>query len=207
MNRSKSEEDFRFNFCGEVDVTAISDHLSRFDSEWVLDTSRQEMYADHKHTNSYFISEHSNQWMIGDPYALENRCQDPVLFSLVEPIIKMLEKLHKGKVGKALFIRLPAGKVVDAHHDIGEYLNVVRRTHIAITTNDEVGFTIDGETKLLKVGEVWEINNNKLHAVHNNGSTDRVHLLIDVLPYWALPLKEAVAESGCGGNCNCNCAQ
>ena len=205
MSRSKSEEDFRFILCGEVDVSAISDHLSRFDSEWALDTSRQEMYSDHRYTNSYFITEHSNQWLVGQPYALENKCQDPVLYSLVEPVIKMLEKLHNGKVGKALFIRLPAGKVVDAHNDVGEYLHTVRRTHIPITTNPDVEFTIDGETKLLNVGEIWEINNNKLHAVANKGTTDRVHLLIDVLPYWALPLKEAVQQSGCGGNCNCNC--
>jgi aspartyl/asparaginyl beta-hydroxylase (cupin superfamily) len=41
---------------------------------------------------------------------------------------------------------------------------------------------IDGERKFMRVGEIWEVNNNKVHQVWNEGDTDRVHLLIDIIP-------------------------
>ena len=35
----------------------------------------------------------------------------------------------------------------------------------------------------MKEGEIWEINNNeKKHSVENDGTEDRIHLLIDFLP-------------------------
>ena len=34
----------------------------------------------------------------------------------------------------------------------------------------------------MKVGECWEINNSLLHSVENNGKTERIHLLVDILP-------------------------
>jgi hypothetical protein len=185
MIRSKSDEKFKFLQHGTYDVSDIVSHLSTFNSEWLLDTSRQELYKDHEHTLSYFLTEHSNQWKLGDPYLLENRCVDLKLLELVQPLMSHLEAIHKGKVGKALFIKLPAGKVIAPHYDGGEYLHVVRRNHIPIITNDGVSFTIDGDSRHMAVGEIWEVNNNKLHSVANTGATERVHLLIDIIPSWA----------------------
>jgi hypothetical protein len=185
MIRSKGDESFCFTHHGTYDVSDITDHLLTFNSEWLLDTSRQETYTDHEHTFSYFLTEHSNQWGLGEPYALENKCVDLKLLGLVQPLVSRLEELHSGKVGKALFIKLPAGKVIAPHYDGGEYLHVVRRNHIPIITNESVSFTIDGESRHMSVGEIWEVNNNKLHSVANNGSTERVHLLIDIIPSWA----------------------
>jgi hypothetical protein len=34
----------------------------------------------------------------------------------------------------------------------------------------------------MKVGDCWEVNNNKEHAVKNLGQTDRIHLMIDIMP-------------------------
>jgi aspartyl/asparaginyl beta-hydroxylase (cupin superfamily) len=87
-----------------------------------------------------------------------------------------------GVVGQALYIKLPAGKIIDPHEDGGDYLYHTCRHHIPIITNPGVGFFIDGETQHMKEGECWEINNNKTHAVFNKGETDRVHLLIDIIP-------------------------
>ena len=34
----------------------------------------------------------------------------------------------------------------------------------------------------MQEGQCWEINNAKNHSVENNGTTDRIHLLIDIMP-------------------------
>jgi aspartyl/asparaginyl beta-hydroxylase (cupin superfamily) len=101
---------------------------------------------------------------------------------MIEPIIKELEKIHNGKVAKCLFIKLPSKKNVKEHKDLGNYFNAIKRHHIAIETNKETFFYINNEKKNMEVGDCWEINNMRSHYVKNNGETDRIHLLIDILP-------------------------
>jgi hypothetical protein len=97
-------------------------------------------------------------------------------------IEKSKSKNVDGKMGQVLFIKLPAKKIIDPHEDHGDYLHCVARYHIPIITNLGVKFIIDGESKHVPEGECWEINNNKTHAVENNGEEDRIHLLIDIMP-------------------------
>jgi len=55
--------------------------------------------------------------------------------------------------------------------------------HLPVVTNDSVLFTVGGETKTLPAGELFEINNRRMHSVRNDSAEDRVHLILDfVLP-------------------------
>jgi len=77
---------------------------------------------------------------------------------------------------------LPSGNKVNIHRDMGgELTTPVKnpRIHLPIITNDSVIFDIDGERKVMKAGELWEINNLELHSVYNNGKEDRIHLILD----------------------------
>jgi hypothetical protein len=192
---SKINENFNFRFHRNFDVTAIQEKMNSWNDEWSLDKSRQEMYPSHKETNTYFLMEHSNNWQYGDDYVPEYKCEDEEMWKLVQPIIAEFEKFIPGKVGKAVFIKLPAGKDVGGHRDFGDYLDVVRRFHIPIFTNPNVEFTVRDETLNMKVGETWEINNNRLHAVKNAGDTDRVHMLFDIMPNWAIKAAGTVDKS------------
>jgi hypothetical protein len=41
-------------------------------------------------------------------------------------------------------------------------------------------FTVGGEGRNLKEGEIWEIKNTeKIHSVYNKGFYDRIHLIVD----------------------------
>ena len=53
-----------------------------------------------------------------------------------------------------------------------------------IQTAEEVTFTIDGESQVLRPGELWEVNNMRMHEVENASSIDRIHLIMD----WAHPM-------------------
>jgi hypothetical protein len=179
---TKELEDFKFIFHGTCDVSEISKHLSKYHVEWFKNTFRQDEYHMHRDTKSIFIYDYPVSWSPGEKYLVEHSSEDNDLFQMVLPIIESLEKLHNGKVGKAVFINLPPFKNVDKHKDAGGYLESVRRHHIPIATNERVSFVIDGERKFMRVGEIWEVNNNKVHQVWNEGDTDRVHLLIDIIP-------------------------
>ncbi len=179
---SKIGEPFNYRFHGNFDVSAIADMISTYSDEWYANKDRQSMYEVHKETNSVFIYDHSNSWTLGDKYDLKVNDSQSAMATLVLPIIKNLELVHDGKVGKCVFIKMPPHKSVGEHRDNLDYLGAVRRHHIAITTNKNVLFFVNKESKNMAVGECWEINNNLLHRVENNGDSERIHLMIDILP-------------------------
>ena len=51
-----------------------------------------------------------------------------------------------------------------------------------ITTNPRVWFTIDGKPYQFKVGQAYEINNQKQHSVTNKGAEDRITFIFDYIP-------------------------
>ena len=69
-----------------------------------------------------------------------------------------------------------ANSTIPPHVDGG---TVGHRHHIPVITNTGVIFTVGGEEKHMKQGEIWEINNQLPHAVVNHGNKDRVHLIAD----------------------------
>lgn len=179
---NKIDDLFNYRFHGNFDVSGIAEHLSTYSDEWFANKDRQTTYEVHKETNSIFVYDHSNTWRLGDKYDLIVNNAQSTLTELVSPIVKSLESIHDGKVGKCVFIKMPAHKSVGQHRDSLDYLGAVRRHHIAIVTNENVIFFVNNESKNMKVGECWEINNNLLHSVENNGDSDRIHLMIDILP-------------------------
>ena len=175
---TKINEPFNFIFVKHYDVEHIADYIKSFDAEWYYDTTRQETFKHHKHTTSYPIYEMQMQ----KPFNVELKCQNSNFVTMIDSIFKDLELVYNGHVTKAIFINLPAGKKVDGHYDEGDYLGMVRRVHIPIITNPDVDFIINEETKNMKLGDCWEINNSRFHEVNNRSKEDRVHLLIDILP-------------------------
>jgi hypothetical protein len=181
-NFNKLNENFKFKFHGKFDISSIKEIILKFVDEWSIDTFRQEDYSVHENTMSYHIYGHPHYWAKGDPYQLSLISNNEKLILELEPIIKTLELIHNGKVGKALLINLPPTKDVHGHTDKGDYLGLVRRHHIPIITNDSVKFYVGDEFKQMREGECWEINNSLIHSVENNGSTNRIHFMFDILP-------------------------
>jgi hypothetical protein len=179
----KREEEWRYIYRGKHDVSGIAERLSSYNEEqWWLDRTRQQTPPFvHRETTSLFISEIIG-WEPGMPYNPTFRLEDDVLWKMVKPIIDHYEEMHDGKVGKAVFLRLPEDKIVYQHYDEGDYLGLVHRHHIAIKTNPEATFLIDQEKKHMEVGDCWEINNARFHGVINSGKTERIHLLFDIMP-------------------------
>jgi quercetin dioxygenase-like cupin family protein len=77
-------------------------------------------------------------------------------------------------------MRLDVGAVIKPHRDnaLG-YEDGEFRLHIPIVTNPDVNFVLAGERVIMNEGTCWYINANEEHAVTNNGTTDRIHLVID----------------------------
>ncbi len=80
----------------------------------------------------------------------------------------------------ARLLRLNAGSHIKPHKDykLG-YENNNFRVHIPIVTNKDVEFVLGGEQLNMLPGECWYTNVNFTHSVANNGSEDRIHLVLD----------------------------
>ena len=108
---------------------------------------------------------------------------DGELKSYALPIIEDLEKEFNGKVIRAVFVNLPSGKNIYPHIDEGLYAGLSHRLHVPIITNNNVIYTVgDEKFCMTEVGKLYEINNQKTHAVENLGTEDRIHLVVLLLP-------------------------
>jgi hypothetical protein len=104
--------------------------------------------------------------------------------SVLKPVLTQLQKAfgEDGTFVRIILARLEAGAQIEHHVDKGYSLLNSNRVHIPLITNKDVAFYVGGETKNLQAGEIWEINNATVHAVHNKSKHDRVHLIIDWTP-------------------------
>jgi hypothetical protein len=172
---------FNFNYINEFDISNIKLHVESLSDEWLEDTSRQLLFKDqHGKTNSIFVSNFPLTWNgIGYPFSV-NKTE---LYNLIKPIISDLETRLGGKVGRVLFTKLLAKSSIPQHQDNGYYLNSVHRCHIPIITNEKIMFTVGDQTINMKHGICIEINNDITHGVINDSDRDRVHLIIDIIPF------------------------
>lgn len=186
---SKITENFNFIKHRQYNVNSINDYISGFVDEWFLDTSRQKNFEAHKDTNSYFLYKTNLGWQKNEKFVVSKATKDEELLSLVEPIISELEEIHDGLRGNVLFIKLKGMHNIPEHTDGGNYLVFSRRHHIPIVTSNQTFFGVGSEKINMAVGECWEINNTRTHSVDNNSSTDRIHLLIDIMPNSEIEIK------------------
>ena len=80
---------------------------------------------------------------------------------------------------RANLVRLMAGGEIPESRDSNFSFTHSHRVHVPIITNDQVRITVGRETLHIPEGEVYEINNRRLHSVHNGGDESCVHLVLD----------------------------
>ena len=103
------------------------------------------------------------------------------LIKLQDHLIQSVFK-SEGYILNALLVRLIAGAKIAPHVDSGLHFHrsIFTRIHLPIFTNEKCIFTVGGDSKNLKEGEMWDPNYTmKNHSVSNDGDTDRIHLIFD----------------------------
>lgn len=166
---------------GEYNVENILKIINDNNLDWDEFTIRQKSYREHVHTKTIPI--------LFNPDFNSTKLLPTKNYYLFKEEISKIEKLIKintgeeGHIIRSLLVSLLPEKSISPHIDIvGETLVICRRIHIPIITNEKCLFKVGNDERNLKVGELWEINNDKQeHSVTNNGLTDRVHLIVDWL--------------------------
>ena len=151
-------------------------------AEWAENQYRQKTFDVHRDTQAFvfrFLSDDGAK-MLFDPIS-----EDPGMKGAAE--VRDAVALASERAGitgarlvRAMFAKLPSGKVIKAHIDAAPIYDHVHRLHIPITTNDKCTFIVGGGPVPMPAGRLVEINNRVMHGVVNGGDEDRVHLIFDV---------------------------
>ena len=171
------EKNTAYNYIGKLDTASWVAKINEFTKEEWLDYDwRQRVFAAHRHTETIplIFNEDFNNIII------TQREKYNYFFEEIAEIEKILESFYgPGFIIRLIIVKMLSNATIPTHTDGGNSLTVGRRHHIPIITNENVIFTIGGEAKHMKQGEIWEINNQLPHAVVNHGDKDRVHLIAD----------------------------
>lgn len=169
---------------GEFAVADIRNAILGLDEvAWRQNTYRQQTYEVHRDTQSIvLVFTDGAGWP--DIQISKERGWD-LLAKQALPLMNDIIDRHYppgGAIVRAMAVKLPAGGTIKPHRDKHPSFYYSHRVHIPILSNLSVRFMLDGECYNLKVGKVYEINNQKQHSVSNNGDKDRINFIFDYLP-------------------------
>jgi mannose-6-phosphate isomerase-like protein (cupin superfamily) len=120
-----------------------------------------------------------NIYSIGSPGAGVTDYRDTPLLENCHYLQEVLSYFQCEKTAVRL-MKLHAGAVIKEHRDTALSLeDGEARLHLPVVTNAAVSFELDNEKLHLQEGECWYLNLSLKHSVRNDGSTDRVHLVVD----------------------------
>lgn len=179
-----------FRYIGNVEIAELRELVLRFTAEeWASYSLRQKRYEVHRDTRT-----------IGLVFDPDFRHTHPTRLPALEifqeslrPALAMAAEFYEqtpegqhlvqqfglGYFVRATLVQLEAGGSIAAHQDNNFSLTHSHRIHLPIVTNDRVSFKVGDDTMSLPAGDMYEINNRRLHSVENHGEQDRVHLILD----------------------------
>lgn len=169
---------------GPVDIEPLRQViLAQDDDAWKEDKYRQEAFEVHHATESIvMLFVEIDRW---PDIVVTQEPGWPRLAATALPLMNdLITRLYPpgGTVIRAMAAKLLAGGKITPHVDMHPSFHHGHRIHVPITTNPRVRFMIDGQPYQFKIGEAYEINNQKTHSVMNKGTDDRITFIFDYVP-------------------------
>ena len=169
---------------GPVEVTALSQAILLQGPEaWRENDYRQQKFDVHRQTESIVMV-----FVNLDVWPTIEIHKEPGWYRLAAAAIPVMHGIIDkhyppgGAIIRAMAAKLLAGGLIAPHTDTHPSFHRGHRIHVPITTNPRVRFMIDGRPHQLKIGQAYEINNQKNHSVMNKGEEDRITFIFDYVP-------------------------
>lgn len=168
-------------------VTAIAEAMPEAsDPLWDRFGLRQKVFEAHRATRSIVFA-WTDMIMTGKPVVMTpDYAHGPLSDAVGDYAERFAACYPGGEIVRLMLAELAVGGAIKRHRDNGKLLTGVHRCHAAIETNADVQFLIDDQPHSFPVGEAYEVDNTRPHAVINGGITRRVHLICDILPAQSL---------------------
>lgn len=174
---------FNFKKIGDLNVSLLKEKLLNINENiWKESQIRQKNFQPHIHTETIELMWDLESLDSNKPGKKSTHYQTFEIDGLLENLKTIYSDSYgEGDFIRVLLVKLKKNSNIALHIDTTDSLDLCRRTHIPVITNDMVFFTVHNETKVLREGEIWEINNTKPHSVQNESEFDRIHFIIDYL--------------------------
>ncbi len=149
---------------------------------WSENKIRQENYKVHRQTQSLVLIFCEGEWPEVDIQLRESwnhlsKYAVPVMREILDAYY-----VHGGAILRAMVAKLFPHGTIDSHIDRHPSFASAHRIHVPLVTNPDVIFQVDGKQITMNAGYGYEINNQKVHAVHNGGEISRLHFIFDYAP-------------------------
>ena len=95
------------------------------------------------------------------------------------PYVRQVMASFGEVLGRSRLMKLASGAEVAQHVDFNYHWFTRVRIHIPVITNPDVTFYCADQHTHMRAGECWLFNSWRRHRVTNEGSEDRIHLVID----------------------------
>ena len=102
--------------------------------------------------------------------------------ALIEPVLAQAVASYgyaNGEFPRVMLARMAPGGVIKPHRDANPAAKWPHKIHVPLLTSERVVFFIDGVGYHFVEGDAVEVSNMAVHAVENNGDTDRIHLIFE----------------------------
>lgn len=167
---------------GSVDTSELTTLVARTsETVWALENARKEnqyeVLRDTRHIVFRFIEgNRDHRRFYSNPiWFIWQRVLMPVMEQAVRPY-----QFRQPVFPKVMLARLAAGGVVTRHTDgLGSNLHT-HKIHVPIQTNDRAWIEVGDQRFHLSSGHAYELNNLAPHGAENAGTTDRIHLILEV---------------------------
>ena len=174
-----------FQFYKRYDVGQLKNDIFELNENiWGISNKNMRPCSVHKNTqiigNTVFPLYYNGDGVIN---VIKNGYMPRNIQLRIDQIISELEFDFNGKVLISGITRLPVGNKIAIHVDDVYYFKIIKRFQIAIATNPNVIFNINDQARVFEEGECYEINNLLKHSIVNDGETDRINLIVDILPW------------------------
>lgn len=122
---------------------------------------------------------------------------------LLEPVLAKATEAYnyaEGGYPRIMLARMAPGGIIHPHRDANPAAKWPHKIHIPLQTNQKVTFFVEGVGYHFPVGHAVEVNNMGIHAVANEGDTDRIHLIFEYFdraqgdPDWVSVVETAAAQ-------------
>ena len=157
--------------CGEFDVGPLAAAIAAQDAAaWDEHQHRQKDYEVHRQTQSIvLLFANVEDWPVIE--VLRQPGWERLAGLAVPLMDSIIERWYPpgGRIIRAMVAKLPPGGRIDPHCDVHPSFGCGHRIHAPLATNSRVRFTVDGRPYNLAVGQIYEINNKKVHSVHQQG--------------------------------------
>ncbi|MCZ0945346.1 MAG: aspartyl/asparaginyl beta-hydroxylase domain-containing protein [Gammaproteobacteria bacterium] len=170
-----------FKHLGTANVKALIQRVrqipeSLWDSQNEAKPNKIAQLNETRHIMFRFITDTDRVFDYSDHPVLWDQWKD-VLLPVMEQAAKGLGYADC-RFPRVMFARVPAGGDISGHYD-GEASHYIHKIHVPLLTNEQALFRVGRKEMHLPAGEIFEVNNKRVHSVTNGGSTDRIHLIFE----------------------------